>query len=131
MTLQWLLEWYNLIFLLPLFLALFYVGIYAISGLTFGETDMDASGDVDPEAHIELDGHAAGPAEMHHDLDHDLNADADADADADVHTDADTDAHGAGEGHDAAVAPGSVLATVLSLLGVGKVPLSILLTMLL
>ena len=35
MTIQWLLAWYNLIFILPLFLALLYVGIYAVSGLTF------------------------------------------------------------------------------------------------
>jgi len=128
MTLQWLLAWYNLIFILPLFLALLYVGIYAVSGLTFGETDVDASGgDIDADAHVELDGHVDAPA--HGEMDHDVDADADADVDADAQMEG--DAHSGGDGHDSQVAPGSVLANAMSLLGVGKVPLSILLTILL
>src|SRR6476659_9178941 len=118
MTIQWLLAWYNLIFILPLFLALLYVGIYAVSGLTFGETDVDASGgEIDADAHVELDGHVDGPA--HGEMDHDVSADADADVDADAQMEG--DAHSGGDGHDSQVAPGSVLANAMSLLGVGKV----------
>jgi hypothetical protein len=53
MTIQWLSAWYNLIFILPLFLALLYVGIYAVSGLTFGDTEVDAGADVDAD-HLRL-----------------------------------------------------------------------------
>src|SRR4051812_45155957 len=136
MTIQWILEWYNLIFILPLFLALLYVGIYAISGLTFGDADVDASGaDVDADAHIELHGHVEAPSHIESDAHFDADADADADAhlgadaDADVDADVDADAHVEGHGADE-VAPGSVLASALSLLGVGRVPLSIVLMVL-
>jgi len=136
MTLQWLLAWYNLIFVVPFALALLYVGIYAISGLTFGDTDVDASGaDVDADAHVELEGHVEAPAHIESDAhfdadaDADVNADAHIDADADLDADVDADAHVEGHGADE-VAPGSILAGALSLLGVGRVPLSIVLMVL-
>src|SRR3954468_14336015 len=110
MKIEWFFEWYNLIFVVPFLLALLYVGIYAVSGLTFGDTDVDASGaDVDADAHVELDGHVEAPAHIesdaHFDADHDadLSADSDADvsADADAHIDADVDADAHVEGHGA------------------------------
>src|SRR5258705_6804665 len=92
MTLQWLLAWYNLIFVVPFVLALLYVGIYAVSGLTFGDADVDASGaDVDADAHVELHGHVEAPAHLESDADFDADADAHIDADADAHIDADAD----------------------------------------
>src|SRR6266571_2239015 len=116
MKIEWLFAWYNLIFILPFGLALLYVGIYAVSGLTFGDTDVDASGaDVDADAHVELSGHVEAPAHV--------ESDAHFDADAHLDTDVDADAHVEGHGADE-VAPGSVLAGALSLLGVGRVPLS-------
>ncbi len=130
MTIQWLLAWYNLIFILPLFLALLYVGIYAVSGLTFGDTDVDAGGDVDADGHFELHDHLDGPGyvETHFDADSDADLDADADADADGHNGA--EAHDGGAAEHGAVAPGSFLAFALSLLGVGRVPLSMILMVL-
>src|SRR5690349_3201668 len=128
MKIEWLFEWYNLIFVVPFVLALLYVGIYAVSGLTFGDTDVDASADVDADAHVELEGHVEAPAhietEANFDADHD--ADLSGDADTDIDTDVDADAHVEGHGADE-IAPGSVLAGAMSLLGVGRVPLSIIL----
>jgi len=131
MTIQWLLAWYNLIFILPLFLALLYVGIYAVSGLTFGDTDVDAGADVDADAHVELEGHVEAPSHIESDAHFDADADADAHIDADAHLDTDVDADAHVEGHGAdPIAPGSLLASALSLLGVGRVPLSIILMVL-
>ena len=46
MTHEWLLGWWNLVFLAPFLLALIYLGVYAASGLTFGDADADV-GDAD------------------------------------------------------------------------------------
>src|SRR3989440_12545056 len=89
MTIQWLLAWYNLIFILPLFLALLYVGIYAVSGLTFGDTDVDAGGDVDAEGHFELHDHLDAPGHVETHFDADSDADLDSAADAAGHLGAD------------------------------------------
>src|SRR5205085_4157127 len=110
MKIVWLFECYNLVFVVPFVLALLYVGIYAFSGLTFGDTDVDAGGaDVDADAHVELEGHVEAPAHLesdaHFDADHDADFSADADADVDADVDAHVESHGADE-----IAPGSVLA---------------------
>ena len=39
--LQWLLSWWNLIFLIPFVFALLYLVLYTMSGITFGEADAD------------------------------------------------------------------------------------------
>src|SRR3982750_4427479 len=76
MSVQWLLSWWNLIFILPFALALFYLGVYTVSGLTFGGGEADVHGDF-------ADGSADAGADLHADADlqHDLPLDADADAD--------------------------------------------------
>jgi membrane protein implicated in regulation of membrane protease activity len=107
MNAEWLINWWNLIFLLPFALALFYLALYTVSGITFGDSDLDAQADLDTDADLDADG----------DLDHDLDADHDLDHDADADSD-----HGANE---------SPALAVLSWLGVGKVPLSIMLLVLL
>jgi membrane protein implicated in regulation of membrane protease activity len=86
MTLEWLLGWWNLIFLAPFAVALLYLFVYTLTGVTFG----------------------------------DMDADADADADADH----DSGHHGEG-GH------GTFSALALTWLGVGRVPLSLALLVLL
>lgn len=106
MNAEWLLNWWNLIFVLPFGLALLYLGLYTVSGITFGDGDLDA--------------------------DHDLDADADADQDLDADHDADLDGdHDASVDHDADGDHGSISLTALSWLGVGKVPVSIILMVLL
>ena len=67
MSVQWLVNWWNLIFLLPFSLALLYLGLYTVSGITFG--DADADGDLDVDSDFDADG----------DIDHDVDADGDVD----------------------------------------------------
>ena len=131
MSVQWLINWWNLIFLLPFSLALMYLGLYTVSGITFG--DADADGDFDVDGDVDHDFDAGG------DVDHDLDADADADVDGDVDQDLDADhdvdgdhdadsheAEGGGRGIDA---PAHVAA--MNWLGVGRVPVSLVLMVLL
>jgi hypothetical protein len=136
MTTDWIFGWWNLVVLAPFLLALIYLGVYAASGLTFGDADADAGADHDFGADAD---HDLG-ADADHDLgadadaDHDLGADADHDVAADADADADADAeHDAGDGHAVhANANGhSSLFTALTWLGVGRVPLSIVLMVLL
>src|SRR5688572_7655421 len=113
MTATWVLNWFNLIFVVPFALALAFLGLYTLSGWTFGDADADADAEVDGDAEVEAE----------------LEADADADADAD--TDADHDAEHDHD-HDASRAGGgSGWFAVLSWLGAGRVPLSIMLMILL
>jgi membrane protein implicated in regulation of membrane protease activity len=136
MTLVWLLSWWNLIFILPFGLALLYIGLYTMTGLTFGEGEADVHGDfggdvgADADLHADVDLHA--DADLQHDFHVAADADgaeaggdahADTDASAAEHGDADGDAHG-GSGQPIHLA-------VLSWLGVGRVPLSIVLVVML
>jgi membrane protein implicated in regulation of membrane protease activity len=124
MSVQWLLNWWNLIFLMPLGLALLYLGLYMASGLTFGDADLDHDFDADADA----------------DADHDLDMDHGVDADHDLDGDADGDIHDAGpdSDHDSDTdtdtdqdADTPVHAVVLSWMGVGRVPASLVLMILL
>jgi membrane protein implicated in regulation of membrane protease activity len=121
MTLQWILGWWNLIFLAPFAVALVYLFACTLSGVGMGDGDADAHGDVDADA----------DADVHGDVHHDVDADADADAHADVHADADghdadgdsdTDGDGS-DSHDTSHTPAHAVA--LAWLGVGRVPLSL------
>jgi len=60
-TLDRVLQWWNLLYILPLLMGIIYLGLYISTGLTFGEADLDAdaSGAVDHG----LDGE---PAPDHH-----------------------------------------------------------------
>jgi membrane protein implicated in regulation of membrane protease activity len=127
MSVQWLVNWWNLIFLLPFSLALLYLGLYTVSGITFG--DADADGDFDADADVDHDFDAGG------DVDHDVDADADGDVDQDVDADQDVDGdhdggshetEGGGRGVDA---PAHIAA--MNWLGVGRVPVSLVLMVLL
>lgn len=100
MTIQWLTGWWNLIFIVPFALALLYLGLYTLSGWTFGEVDADAGIDHDIDAHLNAGGHL--------EFDHDIDADADADGDS--------DGNAAGQ---------SAVLTALNWIGVGQMPLSL------
>jgi len=119
MTLQWLLSWSNLIFVVPFVLALLYLGLYTLSGITFGDADADVGADLDGDADL------GGDVHLDHDIGGDFHADAEAHVDAPGHVDADAD-HDADTpaGHGPAIA-------ALQWLGVGRVPVSIVLMVLL
>ncbi|HSV12931.1 MAG TPA: hypothetical protein VLI90_01630 [Tepidisphaeraceae bacterium] len=136
MTTQWLLGWSNLIFILPFGLGLLYLGIYTLSGWTFGDADADAGVDHEVDASVDADGHLSCEHDADADLSHDVDADADADADTDAHVDADSDADTDADGHDAessdsSQSSGSTILAILSWLGVGRVPVSIILMVML
>jgi hypothetical protein len=110
-----LLEWYYLIFELPLGLALMYLALYTFSGWTFGDADADASGfEHDVDAHLDVHG--------------DVNVDHDADLSQDVHVDADTDTDASDT--DAHSSPSAAFLSALNWIGVGRMPLSLVLMIL-
>jgi hypothetical protein len=115
-----LLEWYYLIFELPLGLGLLYLAFFTVSGVTFGDADTDAGldHDIDVDAHADVD--------LDHDADlslgggPDVHVDADADADSDADHDSESDSHTA-----------SPFVAALIWIGVGRMPLSLVLMILL
>jgi len=124
MTIQWLLGWWNLIFVVPFGLAVLYLGIYTLSGWTFG--DADADGDFDAHIDADVDAHLDADTDVDADADTDLDADADTDADADHDADHDAESDGAGGG----ASQPSIAMQALSWIGIGKVPASIVLMVL-
>jgi hypothetical protein len=137
MTSEFLFAWWNLIFVVPFLLALLYLGLYAICGATLGETDADADTDADVDAHVDAHMDVHADVDAHGDIESAPDADADADVDAHADIDSDTDMiahadadHPIGGG----VSPSthsSFHMVALSWLGVGRVPLSLLLMVLL
>ena len=125
MNLQWLLGWWNLIFVAPFAVALVYLFACTLSGAGMGG-DADADADSDADVHGDLD--ADADADVDADTDADVHADADADADADAH-DADSDHDTDGDARETAHTPAHT--AVLAWLGVGRVPLSLIAIMLL
>ena len=114
MTAEWLLGWWNLIYVIPFGLALAYLTAYVASGWTFGDLDADADldADVDVDADLEIDAEA------------DLGAEGDLAHPHGLHTPGhDIDA-------DSAVGQGGSILNAVAWLGVGRVPLSILLMVL-
>lgn len=110
MTLEWILGWWNLIFIAPFVVALLYLGVTTISGIGMGDSaDLHTDVDADADAHVAVD----------------ADADTDVDGDVDADTDAHADVHGDHDSH--AVGEQSFYALALSWLGVGRVPLSLLL----
>lgn len=113
MNAQWLLGWWNLIFIVPFFLALLYLGVYTVSGVTFGDPDVDADVDADADIHADA-AHVDG--DFH----------ADMDADADLHGEVDADAAGDAPPSTVHLNTSAVTST-LAWFGVGRVPVSIML----
>jgi hypothetical protein len=135
MPVKLLLNWWNLIYIVPFGVALLYLLVYAATGIG-GEHGGDIGADADADADVDAD----ADADVDADADGDLHAEVDADADAD----ADTDTEGEGAGHADSDAPlhaeaasidggagGSPLVAALGFIGVGKAPLSVLVLMLL
>ena len=92
MDTSWLLGWWNLIFLVPLAMALAYLFAYTLSGWTFGEVDLDADVDADVDVDVDVDvdmdvdadvelevGHGGGgnATDLMGDVDHDVDHDHD------------------------------------------------------
>jgi membrane protein implicated in regulation of membrane protease activity len=124
----WILQWWNLVFIIPFGLALLYLGVYVFTGIG-AEHDADAhletDADVDADAEVDADAHA----EL------DTGADADADAQVEGHTELTTESdHDLASGHDADAEGENDDALgftdVLIWLGVGRAPLSLVLMVL-
>jgi hypothetical protein len=109
MTLQWLLGWWNLIFVAPFAVALLYLGVYTLTGVGIGDADADVH-DFDADADADADVH---------------DFDADADIDAHVETEAEGATHGDGDTESDAAGSQSFHAMALAWFGVGKVPITI------
>jgi hypothetical protein len=128
MSADYLLAWWNLVYIVPFLLALLYLAVYAVSGVTFGEGEMELGGDL----HADFDADADFHADVDHDFDdgadHDLNGEADHDLNGETDADAHLEAPGGGG---AAVHDVPFHLTAMSWLGLGRVPLSILLMVLL
>jgi hypothetical protein len=129
MTIQWLFGWWNLIFIVPFGLAMMYLGIYTLSGWTFGDADADGDIDHDVDTDVDTDVDADADVDAHLDADTDVDADADADTDADADADHDADHDTEAEGAGGAAQP-SLALQALSWVGIGKVPASIVLMVL-
>lgn len=125
MTAAWLLSWWNLIFTVPFFIALVYLGVYTLTGWSFGD-DFDADHDleVDHDVAIEHDVDVDHDIDADHDVDVDHDADLDADADADADVDHGVDHYGGGGGP-------SPITELMLWLGVGRVPVGLVLMVLL
>jgi membrane protein implicated in regulation of membrane protease activity len=115
-----LLTWWNLVFIVPFGLALLYLVLYTVSGITFGDDlSADASGGgVDAEHDIHFDGEAHVDAEASGGVD----TDADADASGPEH-----EVHDGHHDHGHAGTGRTALAEAMTWLGLGKAPISILL----
>lgn len=132
-----LLHWYNLVFLAPIGLAGIYL-IISATGLGSGNGS-DAGADADADADLDHDVDFGADHDVELDADHDLDlaadqdVDLDGDADVDHDLEADHDVHAdhpeAPHGLEHAVMHDQpLLIRALSVLGFGKVPLSILVT---
>lgn len=120
-------EWSNVIYVVPLGIAICYFTISFLLGGGFHDSDVDA--------HVDMDAHADIHADVH----------ADVDAHADVHADGDADAHSHdlikgdeteyfsdGDAHhpaDAHIDSPGLMAKIIVFMGVGKVPLSLIWSM--
>jgi ABC-type nickel/cobalt efflux system permease component RcnA len=139
--LKQLLEWYNLVFIVPFLLGFAFL-LMQMVGLGEGDFDGDADADMDHDVDVDadMDHDVDVDADIDADVDADLDADADVDADMDHDADVDQDmdhdadaggktidyAHGPSQGHDGdAVVQGSAFWKIALLLGVGRVPISI------
>lgn len=128
MDLKSLLEWWNLLFIIPLGLALLYLGLYVATGITFGHADADVDADSDVDADADADAPAQLSSIAHHDLDTDADSGSDADTDADSDTPSAHDGPDADQDHDfSSATPGGIsIMDALSWLGAGRLPLSLL-----
>jgi hypothetical protein len=155
MSAEALLAWWNLVYSVPFLLAVTYLAVYATSGLTFGESDVDhdVEADVDHDLDHDVDADVDHDIDHNVDIDHGVDADADHDLDHDVDAEADHDADAEGgqtpqalvpTGQHGAVVPhadfarGSAAASLdlpfylqaLIWLGLGRAPFSIVLMVL-
>jgi len=126
MTLDWLLAWWNVIYVIPFFLALMYLGLYALTGVTLGDTNAA----IEPDGEVEYDAAIDQDAGVDHDIavDHDVSIDPHAGMDA-HHVAPDSEASAGHDLHPDAPATG-VAAAMLFWIGVGRIPITLVLMVL-
>jgi len=121
-----LLQWWNLVYVLAFFFAMLYAVLNAM-GLSGDDADLSFDGDADMDVDIGADVGGDIDFDADADVDMDVGADVDVDADMDADLDGGMDAD-AGLDAEAASTTGHMdfLNEALSFLGIGKVPLSVL-----
>jgi hypothetical protein len=133
MPFQWLIGWWNLLYIAPFFLALLYAGLYIATGIGMGDGvdhDTDSIGgghiDVDSDAHLDTDGEFAVEGGADADLDGDGQLGPSA---ADLNLDADLDGHGhmiaAEQDGSSAETDQTSSHGLIKLFGFGQIPLTI------
>jgi len=126
-----LLRWYNLIFVSPMCLTAFYIffQLFGLAGMgSEAEVDADVDVDADVSVDVDVDMDVDADVSVEVDVDADAHVDVDADVSADVDADADADTE---QDVSSSLNRASFLLHTLSFVGVGKVPLSVLLEILL
>ena len=120
--LTYILASYNVWFTAPIaFVFLFAIVQLVMGGLDFGgDADVDVDGGVDVDVGADADIDIGADADVGVDVDADVDVEVDVDADVDVEADVDADADSGSYG-------GDIIATVLALLHVGKVPFMVIL----
>jgi hypothetical protein len=115
--------WYYLIFELPLLFAALLAGMQAM-GLVNSDQDLDLDTDVDMDVDVDMDLDAVFDADLDTDVAITHGIDGDVDLGHDLDFDSDVDHDLVTVGQDADFEPG-VLTKTLGFLGVGKIPISI------
>jgi hypothetical protein len=131
MTLEWILGWWNLIYLAPFLIALTYLGVYVMTGITFGDADVSADHDVSTDHDVSADHGADADHDLDHDIHHDSAWEPSTEVQADAHAALGDDVHHDAHAHDghahegAEKVPSFGAISLLHLVGFGKVPLSL------
>jgi len=117
MSFEWLFQWWNAVYSVPLAFVLVFLTITSLVSLVGGTLGELTHGDADVDHDVDVGHDVAHDVDVGHDIDTDVDVHADVDAEADVHGNG--HAHPAGAHH---ADPGPILSGLM-FIGVGKAPM--------